>query len=133
MISRIVWSQVPNKVIWIPFFQWTNSCCRLGPSVQPLPALSSSCSKLQSYRYSVGLFDDRTCIDCHATNHMVGRWSTSSSVPHIGPGSGGYVGVTPPGCSVGTWYAYHILPICLHTRSILIPSLFNHLHSPESP
>ena len=73
MIEEIIWSQAPNKVLM-------STSPPIGPTEQLLPrslrnALSQLrsgyCSRLQSYRQSVGWANDPTCPDCHSTYHTV--------------------------------------------------------------
>ena len=73
MIEEIIRSQAPNRVLMA-------TPLPIDPPEQLLPrsyrcTLSKLrwgyCSRLQSYRHSVGWADDPTCPDCYSTDHTV--------------------------------------------------------------
>ena len=60
---------------------------------------SGHCSRLQSYRHSVGWADDNTCPECRSTRPHGGPLLQLSHSSH-GSGHGGYVDCTPPGSPI---------------------------------
>ena len=97
MIEETIWSQAPNQVLM--------ALPPIDPAKQLLPrsfcsALyqlrSCHCSRLQSYRHSVGRADDPTCPDCRSTDHTVAHLFRCPTHPT----DLAYVDGTPPGRSI---------------------------------
>ena len=89
MIIEIVWSQAPNNVFMA-------TLPPIDPAEQLLPrsyrrALSQlrsgHCSRLQSYRHSVGWADDPTCPNCRSADHTVAHLFSCPTQPtDLAPG-----------------------------------------------